>query len=296
MSNDIISLTFALSLAITPSALIAEEIPVPSQEEWATAKKSVELSNGMTMAYSEMGNTEGDPLILIHGYSDNSRSWSLIAPYLTERHIYAVDLRGHGQTDAPACCYSLPELANDVHLFLEALAIENADIAGHSLGSITAHLLAAQYPEQVDDLILVSTLLEPKTKPDDWLWENVMSLVAPIDPEGEFMKAWYWNPNPVDETFLEYERKESAAMPIHAWRGVAWGFATGNVAIAPDLVKAPILILWGDQDQLMDKSAQDGLRGAYPDAEFEAFEGAGHNMFWEEPERAANLMLNFAND
>ncbi len=48
----------------------------------SAAKKSVELPNGVTLAYAEMGDSEGKPLLLIHGYTDNSRSWSLVAPYL----------------------------------------------------------------------------------------------------------------------------------------------------------------------------------------------------------------------
>ncbi len=92
------------------------------------------------------------------------------------------------------------------------------------------------------------------------------------------------------------ERMESAAMPIHVWRGVLWGTALGDLSAITSLVKAPVLILWGDQDSLFDAAHQERLRQSCPAAQFEAFEGAGHNMFWEQPERAAKLISQFLNE
>ncbi len=294
--QKVVSFGAALSLLLSASSLWADIIPVPDQAEWAEAKAAISLPNGISMAYSEMGNTEGDPLVLIHGYSDNSRSWSLLAPYLTKYHIYAVDLRGHGKSSAPDCCYAYTDLANDIHLFLEAMEIGDSSIVGHSLGSITAQVLAAQHPEQVDKVVLVSSTVETGSGPGSWLWDNVAVLTPPIDPDGEFMANWYWNPTPVDQDFIVAERMESAAMPIQVWRGVLWGTAVGDLSAITSLVKAPVLILWGDQDSLFDAAHHERLRQSYPAAQFEAFEGAGHNMFWEQPERAAKLISQFLDE
>lgn len=271
----------------------AEEIPIPSQAEWADAKKTVELPNGLAIAYVEMGNSEGPPTLLIHGYTDNSRSWSLLAPHLKQRRLLAIDLRGHGKSEAPQCCYGYDEFANDAALFLEAVGIEKADVIGHSLGSMTAQLLAAQHPDKVGKLVLISSTTAVGGGPGSWLWDNVLTLKAPIDPESQFMKDWYWNPNPVDEDFITRERSESAATPIHVWHGVLWGTVIGDLTLVAPTVKAPVLILWGDQDSLFDAVHQDKLRKAYPQAQFEAFAGAGHNMFWEFPEKAAGLIETF---
>ena len=117
-----------------------------------------------------------------------------------------------------------------------------------------------------------------------------MPLKAPIDPNGKFMTDWYWNPNPVDPDYIDRERAESAATPIHVWHGVLWDLAISDLTPIAGQVKAPVLILWGDQDQLFDTTHQDGLKKAFPTAQFEAFAGAGHNMFWEFPEKAAGLI------
>lgn len=290
MKKSLLAMGIALGLLAQAGAVFANEIAVPTQAEWAAAKKTVDLPNGVKLAYSEMGDTQGKPLLLVHGYTDNSRSWSLVAPYLKDRHIYAIDLRGHGKSSAPDCCYAYTDFANDAFLFLEALKIDKADVVGHSLGSLTAQLLAAQHPEKVDKIVLVSSTVNTGGGPGSWLWDNITPLQPPIDPNGKFMMDWYWNPNPVDESFIKPEREESAAVPLHVWKGVLWGTATGDLSKTAPLVKAPVMIFWGDQDQLFDASHQEKLKAAFPSAKYETFTGAGHNMFWEQPKKAAELI------
>jgi pimeloyl-ACP methyl ester carboxylesterase len=290
MKRAVVALAVLVAIG---GAALAETLPIPSQAEWADAKKTVKLENGVTLAYVEMGESDGPPALLIHGYTDNSRSWSLVAPYFKQRHLYAIDLRGHGKSEAPACCYAYTDLANDASLFLKAMGVAQADIIGHSLGSMTAQLLAAQHPEQVRRLVLISSTTAMGGGPGSWLWDNVTKLTAPIDPDGQFMRDWYGNPNPVDEDYLKRERAESAAVPLHVWNGVLWGTVIGDLTHIAPTVKAPVQILWGDQDALFDLSHQERLEKAYPEAEFEIFKGAGHNMFWEFPAKAARQINGF---
>ena len=295
MRLSILCTCFVLGLHIATPSASAEVIPVPSQATWADLKKTVDLPNGVKLAYSEMGNTDGEPLLLIHGYTDNSRSWSLLAPHLNLRdyHVYAIDLRGHGKSSAPECCYTYPELANDAYLFMEAMKIGKADVVGHSLGSLTAQLLAAQHPEKIDKVVLISSTINTGGGPGTWLWDNIAPLQPPVDPNGKFMMDWYWNPNPVDDAFIKPEREESAAVPLHVWKGVLWGVTTGDLSKTAPLVKAPMMIFWGDQDPLFDASHQEKLKTAFPQARYETFKGAGHNMFWEQPQKSAELINSF---
>lgn len=276
-----------------PLFAAAADIPIPTQAEWADAKKSVDLPNGQSIAYVEMGNPDGKPTLLIHGYTDNSRSWSLLAPFLEDRHLFAIDLRGHGRSEAPPCCYGVADFAYDAALFVEALKLGTVDVIGHSLGSLTAQMLAARYPGTVGKIVLVSSTVATGAGPGSWLWDNVMPLAPPIDPNGKFMTDWYWNPNPVDTDYIDRERTESAATPIHVWHGVLWDLATIDLTPVASQVKAPVLILWGDQDQLFDASHQARLKAAFPSARSETFAGAGHNMFWEFPEKAGGLIAAF---
>jgi pimeloyl-ACP methyl ester carboxylesterase len=270
--------------------------PLPSQEGWAGARQEVTTADGQRLTYVEVDGTAGiedDPLILLHGYTDNSRSWSLLAPHLGGRHIYALDLRGHGGSDAPACCYGIDAFSQDLLGFMDALGIDRADLAGHSLGSMTAGVFAAEHPERVDRLVLISTAFAAPKGPTDWLWENVPALTAPIDPDSEFMLGWYWNPTPVDEDFLSRERAESAAVPLHVWNGVLRALTMTDWSWYAGRIEARTLVLWGDQDSLFDAGTQDWVRDTLPEADYQAYPGHGHNMFWEVPQEAGARIAAF---
>lgn len=274
----------ALAVALTTPAPGLAQTAVPSQDGWVDARQTVTTADGQALTYVEMGAAEGLPLILLHGYTDNSRSWSLLAPHLGNRRIIAVDLRGHGGSAAPACCYGIDALAHDLTGFMDAKGIATADIVGHSLGSMTAAVFAAQHPDRVNRLVLISTALTPPPAPTDWLWANVPSLPATIDPDSQFMLDWYWNPNPVPADFLDRERAESAATPKQVWMGVLTALTLTDWALFAPRITAPTLILWGDKDSLFDAASQDAVKAALPKAEHETYVGFGHNMFWETPE------------
>jgi pimeloyl-ACP methyl ester carboxylesterase len=254
----------------------------------------VTLASGQELGFVEMGDASGDPLILIHGYTDNSRSWSLLAPELVhKRHVFAIDLRGHGKSAAPACCYGLLDMAADLNGFMDAKDIAKADIVGHSLGSMTGAVFAAQHPEKVDKLVLVSTAFSAPKAGSDWLWANVPTLPDAIDPNSQFMLDWYWNPTPVAAEFIDRERAESAATPRQVWMGVLESLTLTDWSPFAARVKAPVLVLWGDQDSLFDAASQDQVKAALPDARHETFAGNGHNMFWEIPGTVGPMIAAF---
>ena len=71
----------------------------------------------------EFGNPAGRPVLLLHGYTDTSRVWSIVAPWLADHRLLIPDQRGHGASSAPDCCYALAEFADDARLFLDAMGV-----------------------------------------------------------------------------------------------------------------------------------------------------------------------------
>ena len=94
------------------------------QASWPSLKKEIRLSNGVRLAYVEAGDPNGEPLLLLHGFTDSSRSWTTVLPYLGRYRLLMPDQRGHGASDAPECCYGSTQFAHDARLFLDALGVK----------------------------------------------------------------------------------------------------------------------------------------------------------------------------
>lgn len=265
------------------------------QAGWTAQKKMLRLPNGLTVAYVELGNPKGQPLLLLHGFTDSSRSWSLIAPYLSDYRLLIPDQRGHGAADAPACCYSISAYADDARLFLDAVGVERAHVAGHSMGSMVAIAMAAEYPARVSSITLVgSTALVP-VKPGDWLFDQVAALKAPLDPTSQFMRDWHPanQPTPVDPIFAKAVMDDLLVIPLHVWRGVMRELAYVPVGRHAADVKAPVLVLSGGKDPLFPAEHHASLLKAFPDADAHVFPELGHNPNWERPDLVAAAMKRF---
>lgn len=272
-----------------------------SQADWDSYRQFVDLSTGITMAYVEMGVEDGDPLVLIHGMTDNSRSWSLIAPYFAEAgyHIYMVDLRGHGETDQPDTgFYTTADYAADVSAFMDAMGIGQADIIGHSLGSMTAQTFELLYPEKCDHVVWESTTPVNADALGTYYYEYGLSLGADGHPDDAFMEEWYYCNNPVDEEFLTYEMEESQALPGADWVRIAGGASFSDLMPYYQFMddSIPTLILWGSADGFFVEDVQDQLKELVPFASFIAYDGIGHNIQWENTEQMAEDCIAFFND
>jgi non-heme chloroperoxidase len=265
------------------------------QEGWAERKQAVTLPNGVTLRYVEAGPADGPPLILLHGLTDSSRSWSMTLPLLERKYrVLIPDQRGHGASDAPACCYAIPDLAGDLVALMDAKGIAKATVAGHSMGGFVAQYAAIAYPERFDRLVMVSTGASGVgLEALDWALEQARTLTYPIAPKSKFMEEWMANPNPVDPVFLEHARIETARTPPQTWTGATLGVMVEDHRHLLPRVKAPTLILWGDQDPILSEATQTLLREVLPGAERRTYEKAGHALHWEQPERVAQDIIGF---
>lgn len=291
-----IRLLLTALLALSPLAAVAEPAPPPiDQAGWNARKHKVRLANGVTLAYVELGDPRGEPLLLLHGYTDTSRSWTLVAPWLLRHRLLIPDQRGHGGSDAPPCCYSASVLAEDARLFLDAMKVRTAAVAGHSLGSMAAMTLAAEHPGRVTKVALIgSTALVP-VKRGDWLWTNTHALKAPLDPRSAFLREWHPanQPTPVDKAFAEAAMAEMLAVPLHVWRGVIRELADVPAGRHAADIRAPALILSGGKDPLFPPEHHAALAKAIPHAEARVFPDLGHNLAWERTAEIGPVLAGF---
>ena len=284
----------ACAIIAVPNVAHAVEAPTAAaprvdQSTWTALKKTVELPNGLRMAYIEAGNPAGPPVLLLHGYTDSSRSWSLLVPHLSKYRLLMPDQRGHGATDAPECCYGQTQLADDARLFLDAMGVHKAAVAGHSGGSMAAMALAADHPHRVTKLVLIgSTGLVP-LKRGDWLLDNVMGMTFPIDRNSQFMRDWHPGnqPTPVDRAFADAAMDEIVAIKPHVWRNFLRDLVGLPVARHSADVTADVLILSGEKDPLFPIEHHQALVKAFPGSKERVFPGLGHNFHWEQPATVA---------
>lgn len=293
-----------------PTARAAAAAPQPLQIDlnaFDSQKKLLPLSNGEVLAYIDMGASSGPPVVLIHGYTDNARDWVPMLPYLsTGLRLILVDIRGHGLSSKPECCYSRLDFAYDIKLLLDALKVQRADIIGHSLGSIIAQTFAEYWPERTSHVVLIASTGGlppggPKKPPLFDFAAEIAKLKEPIEADSPFMIAWWDSPTPVDPEFIRRQRKDAAGIPLRVWLAVLdQGLKPDNAYIdlqrtLPRLT-APTLLIWGSQDPIMEQPVRQTLRAALPNAKVKIFEGLGHNPFWEDPRGVADVINAFLAD
>ena len=249
------------------------------------------------LAYLDIGARDAPPVVLIHGYTDSSRDWAPLAPELKQFRLIIVDLRGHGASGKPDCCYSRFDFAHDVKLLLDTLHIPTADIVGHSLGSIVAQAFAQVWPESTRRLILVSSTGTSFGTP-----ESVQARMAalaelkdPIDPDSAFMRAWWRESISINpEFFWRRQQRDAAAIPARVWRAIAEQATLGvDLRFMLPRIQAPTLVIWGEREDLVSDAGREALRTGISRVETRTFPGLGHDLFWEDPQAVAALMVEF---
>ena len=94
-------------------------------------------------------------MVLLHGITSSALSWVRVGPALASRYrVYALDMRGHGESIKPPAGYSLRHTADDAAAFIEALGLDNPAVMGHSWGGATAMVLASRPMPAVSHMIL----------------------------------------------------------------------------------------------------------------------------------------------
>lgn len=255
----------------------------------------VTLATGIDMAYLEQGSPRGIPVILVHGYTDSHRSFDLSLPLFPRRfHVFAIDQRGHGDSSKPACCYTQADFASDIPAFMDAVGLPSASLVGHSMGSFIVQKVALDFPERVEQLVLIGTAPTIAGNPGALeLKSAVDTLSDPIDPEfvRGFQASTFFRPIP--ESFLDTAVAESLKVPASIWQQALDGLLAEDHSADLDQIVSPTLILFGDQDIFVSAADQEALDDSIPDSTLITYPDTGHGTHVERPRRVTRDIRRF---
>jgi non-heme chloroperoxidase len=259
-----------------------------------TQIKFVDLPTGVTLQYAEHGDPSGRPVLLLHGFSDSWYSFELLMRHLPSTiRALALTQRGHGDSSHPEKHYRPADFVADAAAFLDALDVRSAVVVGHSMGGTIAQRFAIDHPGRTSALCLVGVFHSlANSEAAQQLTGAVEQLEDPVDRDfvREFQRSTIIRPVP--QAFFETVVQESIKLPARVWKDVAACMAD-DFSSELHKIAAPTLLVWGEQDALVPRSDQDAQLAAIADSQLEVYEGTGHSVHWEQPERFANDLVNF---
>jgi len=244
------------------------------------------LRNDIKINFVMQGDKSGIPVIFLHGYVDSWRSYvGVLSEFSRTRCAVALDLRGHGDSDKPRRNYSIEDFMQDIIMFMDALGYKRADIVGHSMGSFIAQALAANYPEYVERLVLISSA--PSARNNTLLkavWPIVEALQDPIDRN--FVADFQTPSVPLAKVIMDMIISESMKVPAHVWKAALSGLLEADHIAILHKIAAHTLILWGNKDEIFTRSEQDALLSQIRYSSLKEYDG-GHALHWEKPKEIA---------
>lgn len=260
---------------------------------------------GRGFHYQQAGS--GPPLVLIHGLLGGSFCWRLNLPAFARRFTtYAVDLPGHGESDAPRDGnYGMEAQAGRLHFWLEKLGSGPVDVVAASWGGAVALFVAALNPKIVRSLVLAAPVnpwsnfgLERVRFFSSRLGAALLRLAMPISRPVHLteLKRMYGDPNRMPAGTLEgysrfFLRKGLARNIVQTLR--CWENDLEALPAAIQRVQSPTLLIWGTRDGAVDMRSADVLRQKLPKSELAIIQGAGHLPFEETPEQFNQLVMGF---
>lgn len=255
--------------------------------------RRIALATGVELAVHEYG--DGVPVLLLHAWGETHRTFDRLLPLLPDTmHLVVPDQRGVGHSTKPADGYSLLHGAADVIALLDALGIDTCWLIGTSSGGYLAQQLALDHPTRVRGMVLVgspsnlqqplpvtfgellSSFHDPVTRSD----MNALNGVLPLH-------------SPVPDSFIEDQMTAALTIPKHVWLASIGGLLDAVPPTDRGSIRVPTLILWGGEEDVLSASQAQELLAAIEDSHLVVYEGTGHLVLWEQPERVARDVTAF---
>ena len=253
--------------------------------------------NDIDLAYSDEG--QGPPVVFLHAFPLNRTMWAPQVADLSDRYrVVTIDLRGHGESDAPMWRYTLDQFADDVHGLLAHLGIARATFVGLSMGGYILFALYRTHPELFHALVLADTRATADT-PDAKAARFSMAQIA--YRRGASVIADLMLPKLLSPAACEHRTD----LQDHL-RGIITGNQVPGIVgdlmameERPDAtpllstISVPTLVLAGEEDLASPPVEVEGMANLIPGSTFVRIPQAGHLSNMENPGAFNAALLSF---
>ena len=238
--------------------------------------------------------------VLLHGYLESMLVWDDFVPLLTHAgvRVVTVDLPGHGISEVKGEIHTMEYLARVVHDALQTLGIERAVVVGHSMGGYAALAFAETYPQMCEGVVLFSSTPNADTEQKRENRRREIELVRAGKKEALARVA-------PEAGFAADNRRRMKDYIDDLAEQVAVTEDDGIVALLNGMIERPDrnemlrrssvrqMFIFGRNDGYIPVEVAEQLAASHPQARVEWLDESGHMGFLEEPERSAEILLNF---
>jgi esterase len=247
--------------------------------------------NGLRIHYLEWGTSGKQPLILLHGIARVAHTFDHLAPHFSRNHhVFAVDMRGHGDSGwDPQGAYLVEDYVRDIEGLVAQLQLRNVVLWGNSTGGRVAQVFAGSHPELVSAVIVedvgperpaaISNRRADRMSQEAKGWASVDELFAQVKID------YPRTSEPVLRGFVQHGSKQNAEGRI-VWKrdpAILNGFVPTELWAIVRKIKSPIIYILGGGSTIVPPETQEELRRALPQVEIVTMPGLGHYPSDEKP-------------
>jgi len=262
--------------------------------------KFMMLPDGARVHYRDRGPRNAEALVLIHGSNASLFTWEPWTKRLDNTfRVIALDLPGHGLTGAvPTHDYSQEGMVKFVLEFADKLELKTFALAGNSMGGGVAARFAEEYPDRVNHLILVDAGGMPVKEGDRVplafrlaripVLNQILLHITPRPLVVEGLNDAIVHKSIITDrmidTYWDFARMDGTREATVERFGLGWDtYVRDHIAA----IKAPTLILWGEEDHLIPVAAAHKFQAAIPGSKLIVYPATGHIPMEEVADRSA---------
>ena len=301
---------FKLATAIALTLLVVVfSLPVaPAQPSASSIESKFATIDGIRIHYLSAGH--GPAVVLLHGYTQTSRMWAPLIPELTGKFtVIAPDLPGIGESDIPKDGLDMKTAGIRMHALAKSLGITKARVVGHDIGLMVAYAYAAQFPTEVEKLIVMDAFLPgvpgwelAYNDPNMWHFRfHGPTPEALVEGREKIYFAYFWNDLAADKDRSLPESDRAAYVAAYSRPGrmrAGWAYFASWPDTAKDFAQLastpltmPVLSIACEKASATILGPQ--MKRVATDVKVIELKGTGHWLREERPKETMDALVSF---